>query len=282
MVSVVQPGALFFEGTVLLLGLACLVWLTFRPSGRAWLSRPAALPAWNIRLLDLLLLAGLVFVLGLAWQIALQVTVGGALRGLPDAEIVQYVLFGSIFHVGALFTWWLARAYKRRLQRVSHTATIATRVLDARAIRWAALTFLAAMPLLAAAALVWEPLLRIAGLPTARQEIVDLLIRARSPLALGLIVGMALVVGPMAEELVFRAGIFRYLRTRSPRWVAFAVSAGLFALLHANWASFLPLFILGLILAFAYERTGRLTVPILAHAFFNLNSLLLVLAGVGH
>lgn len=282
MVSVVYPGALVFEGTVLLLGLACLAWLTYRPSGRAWLSRPAALPAWDIRLIDLLLLAGLIFVLGVAWQIALQVTVGGALKGLPDGDTVQYVLFGSIFHVGALFTWWLACAYKRWVQRVSRTAKTGTRVPGVRAIRWAALTFLAAMPLLAAAALVWVPLLKFAGLPTARQEIVDLLIRARSPLALGLIVGMAVVVGPMAEELVFRAGIFRYLRTRTPRWVAFAASAGLFALLHANWASFLPLFILGLILAFAYERTGRLMVPILAHAFFNLNSLLLVLAGVGH
>jgi membrane protease YdiL (CAAX protease family) len=41
------------------------------------------------------------------------------------------------------------------------------------------------------------------------------------------------------------------------------------------------LFVLGLLFAAAYERTGRVAVPMLAHAFFNLNTLLLVLSGVG-
>jgi hypothetical protein len=94
-------------------------------------------------------------------------------------------------------------------------------------------------------------------------------------------IALALVVAPVSEELVFRAGLFRFLRSRAPRWVAFAVSAGLFALLHGNWVSSLPLFVLGLLFAAAYERTGRVAVPMLAHAFFNLNTLLLVLSGVG-
>jgi hypothetical protein len=63
--------------------------------------------------------------------------------------------------------------------------------------------------------------------------------------------------------------------------VAFTVSAGLFAALHGNWVSSLPLFVLGLVFAAAYERTGRIAVPMLAHALFNLNTLLLVLCGVG-
>ena len=63
--------------------------------------------------------------------------------------------------------------------------------------------------------------------------------------------------------------------------MAFVVSAGLFALLHGNWVSSLPLFILGLVFAAGYERTGRMAVPMLAHALFNLNTLLLVLGGVG-
>ncbi|MFA5056810.1 MAG: CPBP family intramembrane glutamic endopeptidase, partial [Opitutaceae bacterium] len=51
--------------------------------------------------------------------------------------------------------------------------------------------------------------------------------------------------------------------------------------LHANWVSFLPLCVLGVIFAMAYERTGRIAVPMLAHALFNLNTLLLVLSGIG-
>jgi hypothetical protein len=137
------------------------------------------------------------------------------------------------------------------------------------------------MPLASGAALAWERFLNIVGLPTERQELVDLFTQTKSPVLLALMIALALVVAPVSEELVFRAGLFRFLRFRAPRWVAFTVSAGLFALLHGNWVSALPLFVLGLVFAAAYERTGRVAVPMLAHAFFNLNTLLLVLSGVG-
>ncbi|MCX6944811.1 MAG: CPBP family glutamic-type intramembrane protease, partial [Opitutales bacterium] len=50
--------------------------------------------------------------------------------------------------------------------------------------------------------------------------------------------------------------------------------------MHANLASFAPLVALGLVFALAYERTGRISTTIVAHALFNLTATLLVLAGV--
>ena len=38
--------------------------------------------------------------------------------------------------------------------------------------------------------------------------------------------------------------------------------------------------VLGVVLALAYERTGRISVPIIAHGLFNLNSAIMILAGV--
>jgi len=38
--------------------------------------------------------------------------------------------------------------------------------------------------------------------------------------------------------------------------------------------------LLAIVLSFAYERTGRIAVPIIAHALFNLNTMLLLWAGV--
>jgi hypothetical protein len=107
------------------------------------------------------------------------------------------------------------------------------------------------------------------------------LAQAKSPALVAFVIALALVLAPVAEELVFRVGIFRFLRARAPGWVAYVVSAGLFAALHGNWFGSLPLFILGLVFAASYERTGRIAVPMLAHALFNLNTLLLVLSGVG-
>ena len=91
---------------------------------------------------------------------------------------------------------------------------------------------------------------------------------------------LAITVAPVTEEMIFRGGIFRYMRTRTPRWVALLVPALLFGALHANLASFVPLVVLGIILALAYERTGSITVPIFAHGLFNLHTIALIMSGV--
>ena len=44
--------------------------------------------------------------------------------------------------------------------------------------------------------------------------------------------------------------------------------------------SFIPLVTLAVVFALAYERTGNIGTTIVAHALFNLNAALLVLAGV--
>jgi len=46
-------------------------------------------------------------------------------------------------------------------------------------------------------------------------------------------------------------------------------TAGLFALIHFNLLTFLPLMALALVLTYLYERTNNLLAPIAAHSFFN-------------
>ena len=103
---------------------------------------------------------------------------------------------------------------------------------------------------------------------------------AKSPLLLGSLVALASIVAPITEELIFRAGLFRYARTRLPRWAALLLPAVLFGALHGNLASFPQLVALGVIFSLAYERTGNIAVPMLAHALFNLNTIALILSGI--
>ena len=270
------------ESALVLSGLGCLIWLFFSAAGRAVRARPAALRVWNVTMSDFLFLVWLVLTLGFLGQVLLRVTVGPALRRQPEGETLELILFGSTFHLGAILAWLCAHVLQRRHgptgEEPASSSALASRPGSVRA---AALTFLVVVPLIAGVSFFWESLLEAAKLPTERQELVDLFAQTKSPALLGFMVVLALAIAPLSEELVFRAGLFRFLRTRAPRWVAFAASAGLFALLHANWISFLPLFVLGVIFAAAYERTGRIAVPVLAHALFNLNTLLLVLSGVG-
>lgn len=347
MSSLLSQTVVVFEYALVLAGLGFLAWLFFRPAGRALRRRPSALPLWDISLTEFLFLGWLVIALGFMGQIVLRIAVGhDGFTHLADGGTLELMAYGSMFDLSAVVTALVARSYLRRNRPATVADAVpAPRRRGAPVVRAGFLTFLVAMPLLTAASLVWTPVLKLAGLPTEPQALIGLFAHTRSPLVLAPMIILAIGLAPIAEEAVFRAGIFRYLRSRpplavlfgaavacpvvylggdglldfvhghqasalvpvayaagivavawlctlldsvrrllrrpTPRWVAFAVSAGLFALLHANWSSFLPLFVLGLIFAGAYEATGLIAVSMLAHALFNLNTLLLVLTGNG-
>lgn len=81
------------------------------------------------------------------------------------------------------------------------------------------------------------------------------------------------VAAPVCEEVFFRGMLFRLLRTRMPLSAAVVLSAGAFALAHANPAislALLPVFLyMGVVLAVLYTRTGVLTTTILLHGLNN-------------
>jgi len=141
-------------------------------------------------------------------------------------------------------------------------------------------TCLIALPVITLLGYGWKGVLQLCGFETPDQQMVDIFRQADSPEKLLLLVGLAVVVAPLTEEIIFRAGLFRYLRTRVPRWVALIFPAAVFALLHSNTVAFLPLFALGVLFSLAYERTGRISVTIIAHGLFNLHTILLIMAGV--
>ena len=77
------------------------------------------------------------------------------------------------------------------------------------------------------------------------------------------------ILAPIAEELFFRGVVFNaYLRERGPR-LAYIGSAALFAVIHLSIVALLPIFLLGLALAWVYDRTGSLLAPIVMHAVVN-------------
>jgi len=95
-----------------------------------------------------------------------------------------------------------------------------------------------------------------------------------TPLQLVLAVLAAVVLAPLAEELLFRGLLHRALRSRYALVPATAVSSIVFALVHVDVLVSQPLAIVGLvlvgvILALAYERSGSLVVPVIIHAVHN-------------
>lgn len=121
---------------------------------------------------------------------------------------------------------------------------------------------------------LWVQLLELLApsLDLNPQELVQAVLAANNPVVLANLFILGVVVAPIWEEIIFRGGIYRFLKGRMPPMAALLLTSALFALVHLNLSSFLPLLLLGMLLTRAYERTGQIRVPILLHALFNLNT----------
>jgi membrane protease YdiL (CAAX protease family) len=92
-----------------------------------------------------------------------------------------------------------------------------------------------------------------------------------------LVVVALVILAPIAEEIFFRGVVFNALRREGGRRWAYIGSAALFAVIHLDLVVLVPLFLLGLLLAWVYERTNNLLAPIAAHATVNAISVALTL-----
>lgn len=80
---------------------------------------------------------------------------------------------------------------------------------------------------------------------------------------------VAAVVAPVAEELAFRGLLYRWLRERAGIGLGMAGSALAFSVLHGIAGLIPAIFVLGLILAWVYERAGSIWAPIIVHGVYN-------------
>jgi len=148
------------------------------------------------------------------------------------------------------------------------------------ALKTGLITFLAAMPLVFLVAAAWQGILTLCNIPPAHQTIVDMFLGFTTPGMIILFIIVAAVLVPLCEEMIFRGGLFRGLRTAIPRPYAIIISAVVFGAAHGDLTAFFPLVTLGVVFAIAYERTGNIGTVIVAHALFNLNTLVALLLGV--
>lgn len=114
------------------------------------------------------------------------------------------------------------------------------------------------------------------------------------------LVVMICVIAPIAEELFFR-GVVQTLIIKTIAWfkggqprallptvndrrMGIVIAAAIFASMHLlvashTWSWLPPLFLLGIALGYAYERTGSLWADITIHAMFNGLAVVLILSG---
>jgi membrane protease YdiL (CAAX protease family) len=91
----------------------------------------------------------------------------------------------------------------------------------------------------------------------------------RAPWLIYYSIFLAVCVGPVVEEIVFRGFCYPIFKKRFGVPAGMIMSAGLFAWIHENSFAFWPIFVLGLVLAYLYEKRKSLIAPITLHVVHN-------------
>ncbi len=258
---------------LLLVGIAALITLIvhFRPRTGQWARQWARLRRRPWYLHDV----GWLLAVLLCLQAAAVLALSGFRRLLSwEADHLPFVwitLHSLALHGACLPLVWVLL---RRKGRSWIAAFCPTPLSGGHAIAQGIGLYLAALPPFVLITALYHAGLQAVGYTPMPQDVVQLFALLEYHWMRVYFVILAVIVAPIAEEILFR-GI---LLPAAAKWCraagAIAITTILFALLHLHLPSLIPLAFLSLVLSLAYVYTGSIIVPIVMHMIFNAISLL--------
>ncbi len=191
-------------------------------------------------------------------------TQGGAVFVLKDTTQQVVVAICSFQGAALVLTHFFLREH-----RISWREAFGLNRSLGRAILIGLVVGVNAVPIAWALQSLWALALKSFKLPLQEQEAVQIL-RATNGLGSRAVLGLAaIVIAPLAEEILFRGLMYPAIKQAGFRRAAVWITSLLFAAIHVNLATFFPLTILAIALIWVYEKTDNLAAPIVAHSFFN-------------
>ncbi len=119
------------------------------------------------------------------------------------------------------------------------------------------------------ASAAWGAFARVIGwVPVSTEDLTALF--GLGGVGLLLTVLMVVILGPFAEEVVFRGVVMRAMRTRLGIWPSIVGSSAVFALFHGNAWVFVPTFVLGVACGWLVTERDSLWPAVALHASYNL------------
>lgn len=219
------------------------------------LSRPYAAP-------DLMLLAGL----GLFFILAIQPHESGETGeggGMSPGGMVMSMVFNLLMCAALL-------VYLHRLRGLNPAEIFGLQHIHWRSLALVVLVFtviiLISVNLVSAATVKW---LEEFWPDQQPQETVRAFQESGSIGFKFLVIIAAVVIAPLAEEVLFRGFVYGVLKRYTDAPFAALASSLMFAVIHMHVGSLPPLCMLAVLFCLAYEITGCLLAPMLLHALFN-------------
>lgn len=229
------------------------------------MTRKVSLELYRVNLADVLLL--LIVILAsvrflMPWLIGVFFQ---GFRALPESNgpQLQLVLVAFLLQSAIILTALLLVIVLRRGLSLQSLGLVRTEQ------KWVLRGILLAIAAIPAVAVVNIVVSNLRGAPLENPQIELLNPGSLSAGPVLLTLFAAGLVAPVVEEVVFRGFFYSWLRTRFGLPLSMAVSAGLFSLLHGIAILIPALFVVGLMLAWIYEKSGSLWPAIVMHSTFN-------------
>lgn len=235
-------------------------------SGAAPFPRPTGqIPSFNIRFWEVLAVLGASIGFAILVGLVTGIAMGGfdpdRAKTLAKSEAFALIVLG--LSTLGMFAWTHIIIVMRRRMSWREFGFQPIRVRTGFA---AAGLGLLAMPVMA---LTGGAVQRILGRPVESPQLQFL---APDGFSWTIVVGMILIGGllaPLAEEIIFRGLLYGWLRRFWRILPAALLSAAIFGLIHGVIPVIAAAFVVGLVLAYVYERSGSLWAPAIVHATQN-------------
>lgn len=279
-----QPDPPLIVASLLILAIlvsSAALWMRHIQHSRRQIVIDNGVPAWPIGWVDFGIFAcAMVITVFVVQNVAAVLFLSAPIEGEAPQELTPRlaVIAVLLLQLPMLAVFYAARRfypghYASQLNNAELTVGVA--------FRQAVPLFLMCLPLIWIASLIWTHLLtalEAAGAIDAfePQALITLFQDGGDPIAISLLVALAILLAPIVEEIVFRGCVYRFLKSQTTLLPAQILSGCVFSFMHWNLMSFVPLVIVGVFLARVYEKSGNLIVAIWFHAFFNAFSLLML------
>lgn len=265
--AVVLPSVFFLSSFVLLWGLVSGIrCLMLKLSGRDVMTAYGSPPDVTWGVADIFRVMVVIFFIGYIAQFAES----GIFRALgfrkPDEKLVT-VLTSTVTDVIAVLVvlFFVVEKFKSGIRGLGITVKNVW-----RDIRIGIAGYVTLLPLLALIMIIVLSVLELIKYEQPISPALELFYGDSRPKLLLVLTALVTFLGPIAEELFFRGFAYPVLRRKIGIKGAMILVSAVFSLLHLNVISFLPIFALGLLLAYLYEKTGSLIPAITVHMIHNM------------
>ena len=190
-------------------------------------------------------------------------------RMIFDTIILDFIVFAVVLG----FLW---KIYGRRLASLGFA-----KKNMARNLFYGVSGYVGVLPVIFIIGILVYAILNLFKIKPPPQPIVGLFLGEENVLFIATSGVIAAIFGPVIEEIFFRGVMYNAVKRKLGVFRAILITSVLFSFLHTHamtyfLVGFMPIAILGAVLAYLYEKTGSLIPSVTLHMLNNLGSILMV------